>query len=92
MSWWMPDWITRRLWWRVVLCGVVAGQLAGIVTGQWNIRYLVALAALAPAVIALHPIMDQPVKFFGPIPDTRRFYVGLACALAGFAVGFSVTG
>ena len=85
----VPDWVTRRIWWRFVLFGVIVGQIGTVVSGQWRIRYLISLAALIPAIILLHPIMDQPVKFFGPVSDRRRFRWGLVCS--AIAVGFLVT-
>jgi len=52
--------------------------------GPWTAADTVYWIFLIPTFIVLHPVMDQPVRSFGPGILCSRFYIG--CALAALAV------
>ena len=82
----MPNWFTRRLWWRIALTGAFLSSVTTIILGQWMVADTVYWIFLIPTVIVLHPLMDQPVKPFGPGILCPRLYIGGALAALAIAV------
>ncbi len=56
------------------------------VAGQWRVRDTVAAIIQLVGFVALHPLLDRPEPFLGPIPFCRRLFFGVAL----FAVGLLV--
>jgi hypothetical protein len=87
----MPAWFTRRLWWRVSLIGALLSTLVTLISGPSMTVDTIYCVFLIPAIVTLHPLMDQPVKPFGPGLRCRRFYIGCALAALAITVQFTVS-
>jgi hypothetical protein len=74
-----------------MLLGALVGTLATTIFQQWTIRKAVASIILIPGIIALHPLMDRPVKGFGADVLCPRFYIGVALVGAAFVLSFRAT-
>ena len=68
--------------------GVIVGTASTTVFGQWTVHKAIAATVLLPGLVALHPLMDRPVKGFGADTQGRRFYVGIALVSAAIVLNF----
>jgi hypothetical protein len=57
-----------------------------VIAGQWHVRETVAGIIQLGGFVALHPLLDRPEPFLGPIPFCRRFFFGVTLSAIGLVV------
>lgn len=71
--------VTRRIWWRGMLCGALIGFVGGLVAEGWTARDWWSAPLLLIAIFILHPIMDRDSEqpFDSDMLRSWRIYVGI---------------
>jgi hypothetical protein len=80
--------ITRRIAWRMMLCGAVIGIAANFVAGRWRAADWFSLPPIPAAVYVLHPEMDKDAETCLDVGTLRswRLYAGVALIVAASVI------
>jgi hypothetical protein len=70
--------LSRQVAWRFILVCACIGAAVSIIAGKWGIVMTMQLIFLIPAVIVLHPVMNQTCNIYdSAILRSWRLYAGM---------------